>query len=661
MSIDSAIAGRSGLGRFADQPEWRPGDLGGLPSLDNDEAEPLAALVLGIDRLRDVVDALGPAAGDEVLARMAARLEAHRTGRMMLAPLFGDAFALLVPGLVDAGELQLLAEQLHAATSAPIAVADTELCVSISVGVALGGANAGSPQGALRDAAAAQHRAQQLGGGRVEVFTPEADAGALEALQLEGELRTAVGGVGLSLFFQPIVSLESGAIDAVEALVRWDHPTLGLLLPGRFLPLAERTGILPRIERWVLREACRKIAGWDQPRRVSINVSAGALGDGAFVARVAEELRRNELSGEQLIIELSEGVALPAHSATRVEELRALGVKVYLDDVGSGYAWLTRRQRLPVDGLKLSRWLVQDLESPAIAGLAGLIVGAARTLGLPVIAEGVETHQQLERVRALGANAAQGLHFLGPVPANTLREVLELSRPGGGAARAVAHAIGETARSDERAVTLGQAAKLLGISASTLRRWTEDGRVSAVRTSGGHRRFYLSELTRLSASPAAELRVPELPGSPLPRLAEVLHSDGLELASAAARSLYNGYPGWFGNADAQEALRIWTLDLSSAFARGDYDQLTDSLRRLMLSATVGSASLVERHLFLERFALALDTRVARRELPQADQTAARRTLSALALAHLADQQATAPPPPARRRRATRQRHDGRKH
>jgi diguanylate cyclase (GGDEF)-like protein/excisionase family DNA binding protein len=637
--------------------EWRPEDPAALPLLSLvGDREALAALVVGIDRLRDVVDALGPAAGDVVIQATAVRLEAVRRDGMMLAPLFGDAFALLVPGLCEEDEALALAGELHAAASRQVVVADQELPVSVSVGVALGSEVGGSPQGALRDAAAAQHRAQRLGGGRIELFTAEFGEGALEALRLEGELRAAVDDGGLSLFFQPIVSLASGELSAVEALVRWDHPTLGLLLPSRFLPLAERTGILPQIERWVLREACKQLASWEQPHRVSVNVSGGALSDPGFVSRVAAELRRNELQGDQLIIELSESDVLPAQSATRVEELRALGVAIYLGEVGSGYSWLTRRQRLPVDGLKLARSLVAELESPEVASLASLIVSAARTLGLPVIAEGVENRQQLERVRVLGVSGAQGLHFLGPVPARTLSEVLALSRerpapPGGLQPATIA---------EDRAVTLGQAAKLLGISASTLRRWTEDGRVNAVRTSGGHRRFRLSELTRLRPSGASQLRVPAMPDTAIPGIGDLLQADGVELATAVGRSLYAGPSGWFGRPEAIDPLRAWVGELAVAFDGGNYEPLADSLRRLMLSATVGAATLAERHMFLERFAIALETRLVRRERPQREHSAARRTIAALQLAQLADcaEQSAAPRVPVRRRLAKQRRDSG---
>ena len=635
---------------------WVPPEGRVLPALPAG-TDSLAALVVGVDRLREVADALGPQAADAVLAATAARLEACRRPQMMLAQLFGDAFAILAP---DTGheEALAIAQELHEVASQPIAIAEHELAIAVSVGVATGSTVGVAAQGVLRDAASAQHRAQLLGGGRIEIFEPGAGENALEALRLEAELRRALDGEqsSLALFFQPVVALDSGAVTAVEALVRWLHPSLGMLLPQRFLPLAERSGLMLPIERWVVAEACRQLALLPEPRQVHVNLSANALNDPGFPAHVAQALRRNGLRPDQLALELSESALLPAHSAHRLEELRALGVKVLLDDVGSGYNWLTRSQRLPVDGLKLSSTIVSQLETPEVTALARLIVEAADKLGVPVTAEGLETADQLARVRALGINSAQGLHFLAPVPAATLADVLVMSHPGPGSQADNQGAPAAAPEAAEvRAVSLGQAARLLGISASTMRRWAEDGRVSSVRTSGGHRRFYLSELSRLSPMGEVQLRTPSLPDGPLPGVAELLAADGLELATAAARSLYDERPGWFARAAALDPLRTFTAELGQAFEHGTYNRLGDSLRRLMLAATVGSATLAERHLFLERLASAIDARLSRAQRPAREQAAARRTLSALALTQLSDCDApsSAPRVPPRRRRANR--------
>jgi excisionase family DNA binding protein/diguanylate cyclase (GGDEF)-like protein len=622
------------------------------------EPAQLAVLVVGVDRLREITDALGPPAGDQVLAATAARLGALRHGEMTLTPLFADTFALVLTGLTSREEATTFAADVLAATSAPIVVEGEELIVSVSVGVAFGTEGPVSARRVMREAATAQHRAQQRGGGCVEIFAAENSAGLLAMLRLEGELRTAVADeTGLSLFFQPIISLATGAVVAVEALVRWDHPVHGLLLPSRFLPLAQRTGILPRIEQWALKAACEQLSAWELPRRMCVNVSPMALNDPGFVPAVGEHLRRYTLDPEQLIIELSEGALLAEQSATRVEELRALGVGVYLDEFGSAYAWLSQLKRLPLDGIKLSRSLVAELDESGTASVVEGVVETACALGLTVIAKDIETPQQLERVKELGVSAAQWLHFLAPVPARVLVEVLALSAPELAAQAEIepmtSRSTAREGRGEEPAVTLGEAARLLGISASTLRRWTEDGRVSAARTSGGHRRFYVSELARLHSTNAAQLRVPALPDRALPEIADILRSDGIELARSVARSMYEDRLGWFGHEQALAPTRAWLGELASAFGDGAYEALADSLRRFMLRAEVGGAALAERYVFLDRFGPALERHLNRRDRPHSEQAAARRTIGALALEQLADDPDQHSPkrPPARARRS----------
>jgi len=259
-------------------------------------------------------------------------------------------------------------------------------------------------------------------------------------------------------------------------------------------------------------------------------------------------------------------------------------------------------------------------------------------------------------VKELGVSAAQGLHFLAPVPARVLVEVLALSASDLAAQADIEPTSSRSkpreAHSEEPAVTLGEAARLLGISASTLRRWTEDGRVSAVRTNGGHRRFYVSELARLHSTNAAQLRVPALPDRALPEIADILRSDGIELARSVARSMYEDRLGWFGHEEALAPTRAWLGELASAFGEGAYEPLGDSLRRFMLRAEVGGAPLAERYVFLDRFGPALERHLNRRDRPHGEQAAARRTIGALALEQLADDADPLPKrPPAGARRS----------
>jgi len=612
------------------------------------DAKGSAVVVVGLDQLARVVDALGPRAADEVLRTTAGRLRRLAADGASLARLAGDSFALFVTATDAPSAARALADEALALAGAPIVVAGQELLLSASAGIALVDSTRMGAEEVLRDAATAQHRAQRRGGGRVEVFEPALRQGLLEDLRMESELRAAITcGQELQLFYQPIVGLESGAVLGVEALVRWDHPRHGLLLPVRFLGVAERAGVLAELDRWMMAEACRQLATWREehgpaaPPRVCINVSADELSDRHFAVDVAAELRRWGLVGSQLIIEVAQtALRHSAGAATRLAELRALGVGVLLDDFGTGYASLSYLRRLPMDGLKIERSFVEDLnsETPARAIIEG-VLEIGRAMGLSVVAVGVETGEQLETLRELGCNAGQGLHFLGPVPAATLMELFALSnQPMGDADEPLALPLSAgpaTAEDDLRdagqTMTLGQAASLLSISSSTLRRWADDGRIPTVRTSGGHRRFRLSELRQLAPRPASvRLRSPKFPDGPLPEASVAVSETGPALVGVACRAIYEGSSGWFGRDDARPAIEAWLRRLADAFRSGSYLSLPEGVRELSRRAHVGGASLAEQHAFLERFGAALRRMLAQDACPEDDQIAVARTMAALA-------------------------------
>ena len=532
--------------------------------------------------------------------------------------------------------------------AAPIVVGGQELLLSASAGIAIVDSSRMGAEEVVRDAATAQHRAQRRGGGRVEVFEPALRNGLLEDLRMESELRSAITcGQELQLFYQPIVSLESGSVVAVEALVRWDHPRHGLLLPSRFLGVAERAGVLAELDRWMMAEACRQLSTWTSehgpksPPRVSINVSADELSDPEFAVDVAAELRRWGLIGSQLVIEVAQtALRHAAGAATRLAELRSLGVSVLLDDFGTGYASLSELRRLPMDGLKIERSFVEDLltSTPARAIVEG-VLEIGRAMGLSVVAVGVETAEQLEALRDLGCNAGQGLHFLGPVPPATLMELFALSNQpmaDAEAPLALSPSAGPTAAEEDprdagQTMTLGQAAALLSISSSTLRRWADDGRVPTVRTSGGHRRFRLSELRLLAPpTPVVRLRAPKFPDAPVPAAAALLREDGPALVEVACRAIYEGASGWFGREEARPAVHAWVGRVADAFRSGSYLSLADGVRELARRAQVAGASLAEQHAFLERFGAALRRRLEQGDSTEDEQVAVARTMAALA-------------------------------
>ena len=607
-----------------------------------------AVVVVGVDQLERVVDALGPRAADEVLRTTAGRLRRLAADGASLVRLAGDTFALLVAADEAEPAARALADQALALVAAPFVVSGQELLLSASAGIAVVDRSRMSADEVVRDAATAQHRAQRRGGGRVEAYEPELRNGLLEDLRMESELRSAITcGEELQLFYQPIVSLETGAVAAVEALVRWDHPRHGLLLPSRFLGVAERAGVLAELDRWMMAEACRQLSSWvsehgpKSPPRVSINVSADELSDPRFAIDVAAELRRWGLVGSQLVIEVAQtALRHSAGAATRLAELRSLGVNVLLDDFGTGYASLSYLRRLPMDGLKIERSFVEDLQTstPARAIVEG-VLEIGRAMGLSVVAVGVETVEQLEALRDLGCNAGQGLHFLGPVPPATLMELFALSNQPmseGEGPLGLSPSAGPTAGEDElkdagQTMTLGQAAALLSISSSTLRRWADDGRIPTVRTSGGHRRFRLSELRQLAPrTGAVRLRAPKFPDEPVPLAALVLSEDGPGLIDAACRAIYEGSSGWFGREDARPAVESWVGRLGDAFRSGSYLSLPEGVRELGRRAQVGGASIAEQHAFMERFAGTMRRRLAQGEASDAEQMAVARTMAALA-------------------------------
>ncbi len=612
------------------------------------DAKGAAVIVIGVDQLSRVVDALGPRAADEVLRTTAGRLRRLAADGATLARLAGDSFALLIAADEPQPVARALADAALAAAAAPIVVGGQELLLSASAGIALTDPSRIGADEVVRDAATAQHRAQRRGGGRVEVFEPEWRNGLLEELRMESELRSAIGcGQELQLFYQPIVSLESGLVVAVEALVRWDHPRHGLLLPSRFLGVAERAGVLAELDRWMMAEACRQLATWlgehgpKSPPRVSINVSADELSDPEFATDVAAELRRWGLVGSQLVVEVAQtALRHSAGAATRLSELRSLGVSVLLDDFGTGYASLSYLRRLPMDGLKIERSFVEDLTSSAPArAIVDGVLEIGRAMGLSVVAVGVETGEQLEALRELGCNAGQGLHFLGPVPPATLMELFALSNQpmaDGEAPLRLSPSSGPTTAEDEsldatQTMTLGQAAALLSISSSTLRRWADDGRVPTVRTSGGHRRFRLSELRQLAPpTQSVRLRAPKVPDGAVLPAALLLSEERSELIDIACRAIYEGSGGWFARDDARVAVQAWVGSLADAFRSGSYLSLPDAEREVSRRAQVGGASLAEQHAFVERFGAALRRRLAERGGGEDEQVAVARTMAALA-------------------------------
>jgi diguanylate cyclase (GGDEF)-like protein/PAS domain S-box-containing protein len=384
------------------------------------EVRTVALLLLDLDHFKTVNDSLGHAAGDQVLIEVSRRLESCVRLSDTAARLGGDEFAVLLQD--TEGETMALdvASRITRALRLPFSTEGQEVFLGASIGVAITSEPRDSAGDLIRNADVAMYTVKQQGRGRVAVFEPGMLATAVDRIELEADLRHAVERKELAVFFQPILRLEDEAVVGAEALLRWRHPRRGLLYPGEFLPLAEDNELIASIGAWVLEESCRRAVGWGastpdgRPLVVSVNLAGRQLRDPRFRDEVAAVLRETGLPAERLVLEVTESLPLLETGVVveTLRELRSLGVRIAIDDFGSGYSSLSYLQHLPVDMIKLHQSFVDGLEarghaSPLLRG----IVDLGRAMGLSVIAEGIETSFQASVLRECGCELAQGFLF----------------------------------------------------------------------------------------------------------------------------------------------------------------------------------------------------------------------------------------------------------
>ena len=395
----------------------------------------VAVLFLDLDNLKVINDSLGHGAGDELLRAIGPRLHNELRASDTVARFGGDEFAVVCEDVADDEHAVLIARRLVEAFEDPFTVGGEARFGSASVGVVVTDPLAPrSADGLLSDADAAMYRAKERGRGRVEVF----DAGLRDRitarLRVEADLRRALEGEGrLWVAYQPYYRLPSRAVAGVEALVRWEHPELGNVPPGDFIPVAEESGLVVPLGARVLRAACEQVARWQRETghhdlRLTVNVSARQMGATDFVDTVQEILSDTGLHPDSLGLEITEGLLLEETPATAltIELLQALGVRLLLDDFGTGYSSLRYLQRYPLDGLKVDRAFVMGLgeAGDGDGAIVEAIVGMARALGMGVIPEGVETEGQLARLSAIGCDHAQGFLLSKPLPAEEIEALL---------------------------------------------------------------------------------------------------------------------------------------------------------------------------------------------------------------------------------------------
>jgi diguanylate cyclase (GGDEF)-like protein len=375
-------------------------------------------LLLDLDRFNIVNDGLGHAAGDELLVAVSARLRKLVPPGATVARLGGDEFVVLCEGLTGDQAAGALADRIVNAFSAPLReVAGETLTVTMSIGVALGNRTSTGDE-LLRRAGAAMHHAKRRGRNRFELFDKLLHAGAFTRLSVEAELHRAIERDEFQLDYQPIVDLRTGAIDGVEALLRWRHPTRGLLLPEDFLGVAEDAGLLVPVGDWVLREACRQARLWDEAHlcapgfTVSVNVAAQQMHRPSFPDEVRVAIAHAGISASALMLELTETTLMDAQVARTAKRLHEIGVGLSIDDFGTGYSSMSYLKRFAVDEVKIDRSFIDGLGTdPDDATIVGAIVNMTRTLGLVTIAEGVETTVQRDELIALGCERGQGFLF----------------------------------------------------------------------------------------------------------------------------------------------------------------------------------------------------------------------------------------------------------
>jgi diguanylate cyclase (GGDEF)-like protein len=390
-----------------------------------------AVFFLDVDRFKLVNDTLGHAAGDQLLCMFARRLEGFLRSGDTVARFGGDEFALLLEDIRDESHAASIADRILRGLSEPLLIDGHELAVTMSIGLVLNSPEFGNSGAYLRAADGAMYRAKSLGRARCEVFDEKLRVRPLQLLTLEKDFRWALERQELVIHYQPLVSLASRAVTGCEALVRWNHPTRGLLAPGEFIPLAEETGLIVPMGEWVLRTACAQLQGWAQaglpPLDLAVNLSARQVNHRNLGTAVTRALDESGLEPARLRLELTESMVM-GHSEQMlrtIEILKSLGIEFSIDDFGTGYSSLVYLKRFPCTSLKIDQSFVRDVTTdPDDAAIATAIISLAHNLRMRVIAEGIETEEQRQFLERERCDEGQGYLFSRPVPADEFLEFL---------------------------------------------------------------------------------------------------------------------------------------------------------------------------------------------------------------------------------------------
>lgn len=412
-----------------------------------DPEHPYALLLVNLDHFKVFNETLGTASGDQMLQEISRRIgeclrQQDKTARSetagpsaepVLCRLGGDEFTILLDGVGDPSDALRIARRVQVAIADPLFVNSQEVRASASLGIALSTAGLAQPEDLLKEADSAMRRAQALGGSRCEVFDEAMHSRAVGRLQLEADLRTALAERQFRIHYQPVIELASRRIVSCEALLRWQHPVQGLISPYRFIEAAEDTGLLISIGHWLTLQACRQLREWEfsqfpgQPLSITVNVSARQFADARLANDIQEAARETGVDLSRLRLEITENVAAadPKLTVTVLAHLKHLGIGVILDDFGTGSSSLCGLRRFPVDALKIDRSLIQEMQQDRTASdMVEVIIALAHKMHLQVIAEGIETARQAERLRQIGCEFGQGYYFSQPLEAKAVLEFM---------------------------------------------------------------------------------------------------------------------------------------------------------------------------------------------------------------------------------------------
>jgi diguanylate cyclase (GGDEF)-like protein len=398
----------------------------------------LAILFMDLDRFKVINDSLGHGTGDVLLRQVADRLRAQLRDGDTVARMGGDEFVVLIENRENLGDISACARRLVEQLSAPYLLGTKDCHVTLSIGISVFPSDGNDSQALLKAADVAMYRAKEMGRNNYQYYLPSMNVHTVERLELESDLCRALERGEFLLHYQPQVDVATGLITGTEALLRWKHPLRGLISPIDFIPLAEETGLIVPIGEWVLAAACAQNKMWqDQAMTglteltVAINLSPRQFTDSMLLPKLTHIIQSSGLDPSSLELEITESVVM-SHGAGGVavlEKLKSLGVQIAIDDFGTGHSSLAYLKRFPIDTIKIDRSFIRDI--PADAGdmkIARAIIAMAHALRLKVVAEGVETSEQLKFLRAQRCDAAQGFHLYRPLPADEVAAVVKRNR-----------------------------------------------------------------------------------------------------------------------------------------------------------------------------------------------------------------------------------------